>query len=333
MDVRVWMNFDPGKVDLSYLLQRFRELGYGVDAEAVPAGHAEAVLEKARKADVVIAAMEEWNEKMLSAVAGKVRLIQKYGTGLDTIDLEAAGRHGIAVANIPGANAAAVAEVALLHILNVGRKFVPCVCGVKNGRWDSTVTGTELDGKTVGLLGYGRIAKNLARMLGGFRVDILAYDPFVQSIPAQDGVTPVQSAEELFKRSDIVSLHIPSTEETKGSVGRNLFSLMKKGAYLVNTCRGDVVNEADLADALQSGQIAAAGLDVLAVEPPDAGHALLAMDNVFISSHMGAESYESAYRSQVIMGDNVERFLRGEPGANIKNREFFVKENKEQYRY
>ena len=324
MGVKVWMNFDSGKVDLSYLIQRFREAGYEVDAEAVPAGNAEAVLEKARKADVVIAAMEEWNEEMLSAVAGKVRLIQKYGTELDDIDLEAAGRHGIAVANIPGANAAAVAEVALLHILNAGRKFVPCVSGVKNGRWDSAVSGTELDGKTVGLLGYGRIARNLARMLGGFRVEILAYDPFVHNIPAGDGVTLTRSAEELFRRSDIVSLHIPSTGETKGSVGGNLFSLMKKGAYLVNTCRGDVVNEADLAEALRSGRIAAAGLDVLAVEPPDGSHALLAMDNVFISSHMGAESYESAYRSQVIMGDNVERFLGGELVANIKNKEFLA---------
>ena len=322
MSVKIWMNFDPEKVDLDYLIKRFQGLGYEVEAQSVPATHTEAVLEKALKADIVIAAMEKWDEEKLSAVEGKVRFIQKYVTGLDTIDLEAAGRHGVAVANVPGANAAAVAEVALLHILNVGRKFVPCVSGVKSGRWNSTITGTELDGKTVGLLGYGRIARNLARMLKGFQVEILAYDPFVQSILEEEGVSLAGSTEELFRRSDIVSLHIPSTKETKGSVNANLFSQMKKGAYLINTCRGDVINEEDLIEALRSGQIGAAGLDVLAEEPPRKGHPLLEMDNVFISSHMGAESFESGYRSQVIMGDNVELFVNGKLSDNVRNKEF-----------
>ena len=195
MSVKVWMNFDPKKVDLDYLIKRFQGLGYEVKAEAVPVDHTEAVLEKAMEADIVIAAMERWDEEKLAAVEGKVRFIQKYGTGLDTIDLEAAGRHGVAVANVPGANAAAVAEIALLHILNVGRKFSSCVCGVKSGRWNSTITGTEVDGKTVGLLGYGRIAKNLARMLKGFNVNILAYDPFVRTVPKEDGVTLAGSAQ------------------------------------------------------------------------------------------------------------------------------------------
>lgn len=316
------MNFDPQKVDLDYLIKRFQKLNYEVDAEAVPILDRKAVLEKAEQADVVIAAMEKWDEEALAAVEGKVRFIQKYGTGLDTVDLEAAGRHGIAVANVPGANAAAVAEVALLHILNVGRKFVPCVSGVKSGRWNSTITGTELDEKTVGLLGYGRIARNLARMLKGFRVKILTYDPFVTCIPEEEGVTLVHSAEELFQQSDIVSLHIPSTEETKGSINRHLFSRMKKGAYLINTCRGDVVDETDLAEALQSGQIAAAGLDVLAEEPPKTDNPLMAMDNVFISSHMGAESFESGLRSQTIMADNVEMFVNGRLSDNVRNKEY-----------
>lgn len=322
MSTKIWMNFDPEKVDLTYLINRFQETGYEVEAEAVSPEDTAAVLEKAGKADVIIAAMEKWDEEKLTAVSGKVRFIQKYGTGLDTIDLEAAGRQGIAVANVPGANAAAVAEVALLHILNAGRWFVPCVMGVKEGGWNCTVTGRELDGKTVGLLGYGRIARNLARMLGGFRVNILTYDPFVQSIPAEEGVTLAGSAEELFEQCDIVSLHIPSTAETKGSVNGRLFSRMKKGACLINTCRGDVVNEADLVQALISGRIGAAGLDVLAEEPPCGDNPLLSMDNVFITSHMGAESFESGRRSQEIMGDNVEMFVNGTLSENVRNKEF-----------
>ena len=135
-------------------------------------------------------------------------------------------------------------------------------------------------------------------------------------------MTLAGSAQELFRQSDIVSLHIPSTKETKGSVNAALFSQMKKGAYLINTCRGDVVNEADLAEALRSGQIGAAGLDVLAEEPPESDNPLLAMDNVFISSHMGAETFESGYRSQVIMGDNVELFVNGKLNDNVRNKEF-----------
>lgn len=325
MSVKVWMNFDAKKVNLECLISRFEKLNYDIDVESVPVDDTKAILEKAKKANIVIAAMEKWDEEKLAAVEGKVGFIQKYGTGLDTIDLEAAGRHGVAVANIPGANAAAVAEVTLLHILNVGRKFVPCVSGVKSGKWNSTITGTELDKKTVGLLGYGRIAKNLARMLSGFYVNILTYDPFVTSIPEREGVTLVSSAEELFRQSDIVSLHIPSTEKTKGSIDRHLFSQMKKGAYLINTCRGDVVNEEDLAEALRSGQIAAAGLDVLAVEPPEKDNPLMRMDNVFISSHMGAESFESGIRSQNIMADNVELFVNGKLSDNVRNREYLKK--------
>lgn len=319
--MKVWIDFDPQKADIRYLLEHLETSGFETEAVSVPAGNTEEILRHAAGADAVVAAMERWDEEKLAAVEGKVRFIQKYGTGLDTIDLKAAGRHGIAVANVPGANAASVAEVALLHILNVGRKFVPCVSGVKNGIWPATITGTELDGKTVGLMGFGRVARNLARMLKGFRVKILAYDPFLSSAD-DENVTLVKSAEMLFSESDIVSLHIPSTPETKRSIDASLFGLMKKGSYLINTCRGDVVNEADLVSALKSGRIAAAGLDVLTHEPPEEGNELMKMDNVFISSHMGAESFESGVRSQKIMAENIEDFFRGKMPASVRNAEF-----------
>lgn len=321
MSIKIWMNIDPNKIDITYLQKRFTAPGYDFDPEPVSITDTPGVLAKAEQADAVIASMEKWDDDKLSAVEGKVRFIQKYGTGLDTIDLKAAGAHGIAVANVPGANAAAVAEVALLHILNVGRKFAPCVSGVKKGIWPSTITGTELDGKIVGLLGYGRVARNLARMLKGFRVKILAFDPYVTSSDDSD-VTFVPTREDLFRESDIVSLHIPSTPETKGSIDHSLFNLMKKGAYLINTCRGDVVNEKDLVDALKSGQIAAAGLDVLTHEPPEKGNELMQMDNVFISSHMGAESFESGLRSQKIMADNIEQFFHGTMPDSVRNKEY-----------
>ena len=318
MKTRIWLNLDPKKVDVSHLYQRFGEMGCEFTAEAVDKGDRERMLTHAMNADIIIATMEPYDEEIFSLIEGKVRFIQKYGTGLDTIDLAAASRHGIPVANVPGANAAAVAEIAMLHILNLGRKFVPCVTGVKKGIWPSTITGSELDGKTVGLLGYGKVARHLARMLSGFEVRILAYDPFVEKDP-EGRAELVESEEELFRRSDIVSLHIPCTTETAGTINRDLFCQMKEGSLLVNTCRGGVVNEKDLAQALRNGTIAAAGLDVLTDEPPKEDNELMKMDNVFISSHMGAASFESELRSQIFMADNIEKFLNGGKPDSVRS--------------
>lgn len=268
--------------------------------------------------------MEPWNETTLGAVKGKVKFIQKYGTGVDSVDLKAAGKNGIPVANIPGANAPAVAEVAMMHILNLGRRFTNCVEGCREGIWPSTITGNELDGKIVGLAGYGRVAKNLARMISGFSVKLLAYDPFVkEAVPGQN-ITFVDTLEELFERSDIVSLHMPFMPSTARIINKSLFERMKPHAYLVNTCRGGVIDEADLIEALKTGKLAGAGLDVLTEEPPKADQPLMHMDNVYITSHMGAASLESEYRSQVIIADNIKEFLEGKLPKSVRNKEFLV---------
>ena len=316
----IWINLDPEKIDLTCLAERLGEK-YRLIARAIPGKDPQEVRRQALEADVVISILEKWDAAQLAAVKGRVRLIQKYGMGLDNIDVEEASRLGIYVANVVGANSAAVAETALLHILNAGRKFTPCVSGVKAGVWPSTITGTELDGKIIGLLGCGNIARHLARMLSGFQVEILAYDPYVSQEQAPENVCMVQSREMLFAASDIISLHIPCTKETAGSINRECFRQMKKGVYLINTCRGGVINEEDLAEALRDGTVAAAGLDVLREEPPAPDNPLLKMDQVFVTSHMGAESAEAGYRSQMIMADTIERFLdKGELSRFVQNR-------------
>lgn len=307
---KIWINLDPDKVDISYLEEHFKGK-YNFVAEAAKSKKQDDILALAHDADAVISTLEPWDKEILGKVKGKLKLIQKYGMGLDNIDVKEASKNGIAVANIIGANSAPVAEVALLHILNLGRHFVPCVNGVRQGCWPSTRTGTELDGKTVGLMGFGNIARNLSRMLSGFKVSILAYDPYVKDVKQDPAVTFVSSPEALFEKSDIVSLHIPCTDETRGSINRNLFQRMKKNSYLVNTCRGGVINEQDLIDALKNGPLAAAGLDVLTDEPPKADNPLLSMDNVYVSSHMGAESFESGLRSQKVMAEAIDTFFSG----------------------
>lgn len=306
---RIWINHDPKKVDLSYLMAHFSGR-CEVLAQAAP-NDPNVYVPLAQQADIIIGGMETWNAETLAAVRGKVKMIQKFGMGVDNIDMQAAADNGILVANILGANSAAVAEIALLHILNVGRRFTACVDTVKSGMWTLPPQGFELDGKTVGLLGFGNIARHLARMLSGFHVKILAYDVYLPDPADFPNVEFVKNREELFARSDIVSLHIPCTPETKGSINRSVFQIMKPGACLVNTCRGAVIHEGDLVEALRSGKLSAAGLDVLCQEPPEKDNSLLSMDNVFITSHMGAESKEAIDRSQVIMAEAIDTFLAG----------------------
>ena len=324
MKTKVWLNLDPKKVDVSYLYEQFEKMGCDFEAEEICNNDPRLLVERAKKADIVVATMEPWNEETLGAVKGHVKFIQKYGTGVDSVDLKAAGKNGIPVANIPGANAPAVAEIALLHILNLGRRFTHCVEGSREGIWPSTVTGNELDGKTVGLAGYGRVARNLVRMISGFSVHIIAYDPFVKEAAGGQKVTFVDTLEALFEQSDIVSLHMPFMPSTAGIINKRLFERMKPHAYLVNTCRGGVINEHDLMEALRSGRLAGAGLDVLAEEPPRQDQPLMHMDNVYITSHMGAASLESEYRSQVIIADNVKEFLEGKLPKSVRNKEFLV---------
>ncbi len=305
---KIWINIDPSHVDFSYLYKHF-EGRCEILAKAVPNDPKE-YLPLAQSADIIISGLETWNAETLAAIKGKVSFIQRFGMGTDNIDMKAASENGILVANILGANSAAVAEIALLHILNAGRRFVSCVNRVKAG--DCTPpAGTELDGKTVGLLGFGNIARHLARMISGFDVKILAYDPYAPDPALYPNVEFVANQEELFKRSDIVSLHIPCTPETRGTINKALLDQMKDGSYLINTCRGGVINEADLIEALKSGKLVGAGLDVLCDEPPKQDNPLLNMDNVYVTSHMGAESKEAIHRSLVVMAEAIDTFLDG----------------------
>lgn len=316
----IWLNLDPEKVDVTYLADKFKEDGYTFISEAIPAGDEEKTIEMGSKADAVISISEPWNERTLSAVKGQVQYIVRYGAGMDNINLPFAASLGIPVGNVPGANSAAVAETALLHILNLGRRFTTCVEGVSHGVWPSTVTGHELDGKTVGLLGYGNIGRQLVRMMQGFDVKVLVYDPYLRDrSDASDRLYFVGDSDEIFRASDIVSLHIPLTDETRGSINKDKFALMKPTAYLVNTCRGGVINEADLVEAITSGEIAGAGLDVLVHEPPEKDDPLLHLPNVFVTSHMGAASLESEHRSQVIIAECIEQFFAGKMPYNVKN--------------
>lgn len=321
MSKKVWINLDPNKVDVSYLENRLRDMGFEVIYKLIYADDEQGTIEMGNKVDAVVSVFEQWNERTLPAVKGHLKFIQRYGAGTDNINKKVATEVGISVANVPGANSAAVAEVALLHMLNLGRRFKTVIDESKKGVWPCAITGNELDSKTVGLVGFGNIAKQLTRMLAGFNVKIIVYDSYAKPDTSVYNVEPVDSMEEIFSRSDIVSLHVPLNNETRGIVNQRYFDLMKPSAYLVNTCRGAVVNEEDLIEALRQKKIRGAGLDVMAVEPPDLSNPLFSMDNVFITSHMGAETAESGLRSQKIMADTLEAYFEGKMPYNVLNKE------------
>jgi phosphoglycerate dehydrogenase-like enzyme len=247
------------------------------------------------------------------AGAPRLKLIQKIGVGVNTIDLEAAKARGIAVCNMPGSNSRAVAEMALMLMLAALRRTNVFDPATRQGRgWRPDLaeldkTG-EIGGRTVGLVGYGAVAARLAAVLRALGATVI----YTARTPRQDAAGDFVVLDELLTRSDIVSLHVPLTPETRGLIGRAAIGRMKSGAIIVNTARGDLVDEAALVGALRSGHIAAAGLDVFAREPADSANPLFSFPSVIAMPHIAWLTPETLMRSLAIAMENCRRVARGE---------------------
>ncbi len=223
------------------------------------------------------------------AQADALKVISRYGVGVDNVDLAAARERGIVVTNTPGANSVSVAELALGLLLALARQIPEADQAVRLGTWPR-LNGISLEGKSVGILGLGTIGRELARRLAGFDCRILAYDPVPdEAFAAANGVT-LETLDEVIANSDFISLHVPLLPETHGLVNREFLAKMKRGAILINTSRGEVVDESSLQQALQSGHLAGAGLDAFAVEPPGASNPLLQLPQVIVTPHLGAQT-------------------------------------------
>ncbi len=223
------------------------------------------------------------------AKADELKVISRYGVGVDNVDLEAAKEKGIVVTNTPGANSVSVAELALGLILALARQIPGAVQAVRQGGWPR-LNGVSLEGKTIGILGLGAIGKQLARRLAGFDCHILAYDPFADTaFAAANGIT-LESIDAVIAKSDFISLHLPLLSETRRLVSAEFLAHMKEGAFLINTSRGEVVDETALLHALESGHLGGAGLDAFTVEPPDPANPLLQLPQVLATPHLGAHT-------------------------------------------
>jgi D-3-phosphoglycerate dehydrogenase len=222
-------------------------------------------------------------------MADKLKVIARYGVGFDNVDLNASKEKGVVVTNTPGANSVSVAELALGLILALARQIPEAVDAVHQGRWPR-YSGVSLEGKTIGILGLGAIGKQLARRLAGFDCRIIAFDPFADLTFATSNHIEMAAMEEVIKQADFLSLHLPLLPETRGLVNESFLSKMKKGSFLINTSRGEAIDETALFNALQSGHIKGAGLDAFIVEPPDAQNPLLSLPQVIATPHLGAQT-------------------------------------------
>jgi D-3-phosphoglycerate dehydrogenase len=238
--------------------------------------------------DGFIAGLDEVDAAAIQS-ADRLQVIARYGVGVNNVDLEAARRRGIVVTNTPGSNSKAVAELAIALILNLLRPVLPAVHETRQGGWPR-LKGFSLEGRCVGLVGLGSIGKEVARRLAGFDCQILAYDP-VQDLDFADyWQIRYTSLEDLLAQADVVSLHLPVLPETVGLVDRQFIGRMKPGAWLVNTARGELVDEQALYEAIVAGRLAGAALDVFSQEPPGAESPLLQLPQVLPTPHMGAHT-------------------------------------------
>lgn len=241
--------------------------------------------------------------------ASKLKVISKYGVGVDNIDLESAKERNIVVTNTPNANSNAVAELTVGLIISVLRNIPLSDRRVREKKWDRFI-GYELYGKTLGVIGTGSIGKRIIKLLKGFDLNILCYDKFPDYEWAEKENIKYVNFDELLKRSDIITIHIPLTEETRHLISERELSLMKKTAVIINTSRGGIINERDLYKFLKEGKIYGAGLDVLEDEPPQ-NSPLIELDNVVITSHIGAHTQESIENMAFMAIDNLISVLKG----------------------
>ena len=243
--------------------------------------------------------------------AKRLKVIGRAGTGVDNINLEAATNKGIVVMNAPGGNSVSVAELTMGLMLAMARAVPQASVSTKEGKWDKKdLTGVELKDKTLGVVGFGKIGMEVAKRARAFQMNLLVYDPYVSERLAQDFNVKLVSLDELFAGSDLITLHVPLIDATRHLISTQTIAKMKTGVRIINTARGELINESDLAAALDSGKVAAAALDVLSEEPPPAGNPLLRHPKVIVTPHIAASTAEAQEIVGVEIAEQVHGFLK-----------------------
>ena len=292
----------------------------GIEVHLAECKTASEVIEEAREAEAIINQYAPIDASVLDAL-GRCRVVVRYGVGVDTVDVEAATRHGVWVANVPDYGVEEVSDHAFALAMNMLRGISRLDRSVRSGGWDVGIVRPlrRIRDLTVGVVGCGRIGSALARKASRLDLRVVAYDAVpVPGELVEEGVEPV-GFDELLATSDVVSLHVPLTEETRHFVGEEQIRRMKPGAFLVNTARGGIVDHAALLRALDEGEISGAALDVLETEPPEEGDPLISHDRVLVTPHAAWYSEESYETLKTEAAREAVRVLSGEPPRSPVN--------------
>lgn len=260
------------------------------------------------------------DRELLEAAGDRLKVIGRGGVGVDNIDLEACSRRGILVLNAPESNNVSAAELAIMHLLAAARGLTRSDRKTRAGEWDRKFLGVELKDKTLGIVGLGRIGSIVADRAQGLRLKVVAYDPYVPENKFERlGVERAATLDDLLTRVDFLTVHTPLTEETNGMIGARELALLKRGAIVVNAARGGIVQEAALVEALQSGHLFAAGVDVFVEEPPAPDHPFLSAPNLGITAHLGANTFEAQERVGAEIVGRVLAALHGDVSKGAVN--------------
>ena len=305
----------------------FRDEGWTVDARA-GRPHDE-LLRDVADADALIVRSATTVDASLIAAASRLRVVARAGTGVDNVDLDAASKRGILVVNAPGANSVSVAEHACALMLALSRSIARADAQMKDGRWEKTsLRGGEVRGKTLGVVGLGRIGREVARRARAFEMKLVAHDPFISAQVAEDLDVGLVSLDELCARADFITLHVPSSANSGPLLGRDQLARCKRGVQIINTARGDLIDEEALAEAIREGQVAGAGLDVYEIEPPTTT-ILTGLPGVVATPHIAASTREAQELVGVETATCVRDFLRSGVVRNAVN---FVSVSPEEFK-
>ena len=320
-------------------LQRLRELGHEIDHRSwletgkLHMGDSLLNVIKEKNHDIVIVEGDEIKEEVLENC--ELKLVGSVRGNPHNIDVATATAKGIPVLAAPSRNTNAVVELTICHMLCAARNIIAAERLLKTeffiddfndfANMYTQMRGFELQGKTVGIIGLGRIGYEVAKRLGAFGMKILVYDPYIDSEKAAEVDAKLVELDELLSQSDIVSVHCKPTEETRGMLGKREFELMKKTAVFINTARASITDEYALLDVLKSRAIAGAGLDVFSMEPVDCDNVFLELDNVTVTPHIGGDTFGTIERHSEIIASSIKVFLEGKIPDTVLNPEVFNK--------
>lgn len=263
--------------------------------------------------DALLVRSETKVTKAVLGVADRLKVVGRAGVGVDNIDTVAAKERGVAVVNAPLAATNAVAELTLAHMLALCRQVPRADATTKEGKWEKKgLMGIELQGRTLGLIGVGRIGGRVAELCRAFGMKVVVYDPYVDAARAREiGATKVETPAEVVQQADFISVHVPLTPETKHLVNADLLQQAKKGSYFLNVARGGIIDEKALFDSIKSGHVGGCGLDTFEAEPLKASP-LASLPNVIFTPHLGASTHEAQSKAGMMVAEQVRKVLAGE---------------------